>query len=52
MPAPRIDEPSRPYGHFQATMHCSSDPWLNPNIKCDHIVPSVYAPLDNTGTQC
>jgi len=48
VPAPRIDEPSRPYGHFQATLHCSADPWLNPNIQCDHIVPTVYAPLDNT----
>ena len=48
VPAPRIDQPSRPYGRFQATMHCSADPWLNPNIKCYHIVPSVYAPLDNT----
>lgn len=48
VPAPRIDEPSRPYGHFQAVMHCSSDPWLNPGVKCDHIAPTVYAPLDNT----
>lgn len=49
VPAPRIDEPSRPYGHFQAAMHCARDPWLNPDMKCDHIAPTVYAPLDNTG---
>ncbi|HJT21152.1 MAG TPA: hypothetical protein VJ746_11815 [Nitrospira sp.] len=48
VPAPRIDQPSRPYGRFQATMHCSRDPWLNPDIKCDRIAPTVYAPLDNT----
>jgi hypothetical protein len=48
VPAPRIDQPSRPYGRFQATMHCSRDPWLNPDVKCDHIAPTVYAPLDNT----
>lgn len=48
VPAPRLDQPSRPYGHFQAVMHCSRDPWLNPDVKCDHIAPTVYAPLDNT----
>lgn len=48
VPAPRIDQPSRPYGHFVATMHCAADPWLNPNITCDHIAPSVDAPLDHT----
>lgn len=48
VPAPRIDQASRPYGRFQATMHCPADPWLNPNVTCDHVVPSVYAPLDNT----
>jgi hypothetical protein len=48
VPAPRIDQPSRPYGRFQATMHCSRDPWLNPDVKCDQIAPTVYAPLDNT----
>ena len=46
VPAPRIDEPSRPYGRFTATMHCNADPWLNPNITCDHISPTVDAPLD------
>jgi len=49
VPAPRIDQPSRPYGRFQAAMHCSRDPWLNPNVKCDHISTNVNAPLDNTG---
>lgn len=48
VPAPRTDQPSRPYGRFQASMHCSADPWLNPNVKCDHIVPVVDAPLDRT----
>ncbi len=48
VPAPRPDQPSRPYGHFHTTMHCSSDPWLNPTIRCDNITPSVYAPLDKT----
>jgi hypothetical protein len=48
VPAPRIDQPSRPYGRFLASMHCSADPWLNPNMKCDHISPSIDAPLDNT----
>ncbi len=48
VPAPRIDQPSRPYGRFQASMRCSRDPWLNPDVKCDRIVPTVYAPLDNT----
>ena len=49
VPAPRIDQPSRPYGHFQVTMHCTADPWLNFTVKCDHIVPTVDAPLDHTG---
>jgi hypothetical protein len=48
VPAPRIDQPSRPYGRFLAVMHCSSDPWLNSNVKCDHNVPTVDAPLDHT----
>lgn len=49
VPAPRIDQPSRPYGRFLAVMHCSADPWLNPYVKCDHILPTVDAPLDHTG---
>ncbi len=48
VPTPRLDQPSRPYGRFQATMHCNADPWLNPNITCDQISPTVWAPLDNT----
>ncbi len=49
VPAPRIDQPSRPYGRFLVTMHCNADPWLNPYIKCDQISPTVDAPLDRTG---
>ena len=48
VPAPKISEPSRPYGRFKTTMHCSSDPWLNPTVQCDQIVPTVDAPLDRT----
>ncbi|MFO0730997.1 MAG: hypothetical protein U0361_08395 [Nitrospiraceae bacterium] len=48
VPAPKISEPSRPYGRFKATMHCSVDPWLNPTVQCDQIVPTVDAPLDRT----
>lgn len=48
VPAPKISEPSRPYGRFKATMHCSADPWLNPTAQCDQIVPTVDAPLDRT----
>lgn len=49
VPAPRIDEPSRPYGRFQATMHCIADPWLTTHLKCTKIVPTVDAPLDRPG---
>ncbi|HJT21151.1 MAG TPA: hypothetical protein VJ746_11810 [Nitrospira sp.] len=48
VPPPRIDQPSRPYGQFQAVMHCAKDPWLNVDVTCDHIAPTVDAPLDNT----
>ena len=47
VPAPRIDQPSRPYGRFIVTMHCRTDPWLDPNSICDHISPSVDSPLDH-----
>lgn len=49
VPAARLDEPSRPYGRFQTTMHCASDPWLTIKIKCTRIVPTVDAPLDRPG---
>ncbi len=49
VPAPRIDEPSRPYGRFTATMHCKTDPWLNPSIKCDQISPKVDEPAQRYG---
>jgi len=39
VPAPKISEPSRPYGRFKSTMHCSADPWLNPTVQCHPIVP-------------
>ncbi|ODT46349.1 MAG: hypothetical protein ABS70_01000 [Nitrospira sp. SCN 59-13] len=48
VPPPKISEPSRPYGRFKATMRCSADPWLNPTVQCDQIVPTVDAPLDRT----
>lgn len=48
VPAARIDQPSRPYGRFQAKMHCPSDPWLTQNIACNGIVPTIDAPLDQT----
>ncbi len=50
VPAPRIDQPSRPYGRFLVTMHCSNaDPWLFSGVTCDQISPTVDAPLDHTG---
>src|SRR5713226_6633327 len=48
VPAPRIDQPSRPYGRFIVTMHCGGDPWLNQNVTCDRIAPTVDSPLDHT----
>jgi len=47
VPPPAINQPSRPYGTFQAVMHCSADPWLNPTIRCDSVVASADAPLDH-----
>jgi len=49
VPAPRIDEPSRPYGRFTATMHCNADPWLNPSMKCNQISPKVDEPAQKYG---
>lgn len=49
VPAPRLDEPSRPYGRFQAAMRCSADPWLTTKLTCDNITSTVDAPLDRTG---
>ena len=50
VPAPAINQPSRPYGRFLASMHCSADPWLNANVTCDQVaassnpLPSAYPP--------
>jgi len=48
VPAPKISEPSRPYGTFQAVMHCGADPRPNADVRCDHIVAWADAPLDHT----
>lgn len=55
VPAPKISEPSRPYGRFSASMRCNIDPWLNskrlnqapyvdPNVQCDQQVFSATPP--------
>lgn len=44
VPAPTIQEPSRPYGRFFASMHCNADPWQDRNVKCDQVVASVNPP--------
>ena len=35
VPAPAINQPSRPYGHFLVSMRCAADPWRDQNVKCD-----------------
>ena len=44
VPAPAISQPSRPYGRFLASMHCSADPWLDANVKCDQVAASSNPP--------
>lgn len=53
VPAPAINQPSRPYGHFYSTMRCNIDPWLYlkptnqppyTNIQCDQIVHMANPP--------
>lgn len=49
VPAPLISQPSRPYGRFQASMHCPVDPWVNVNVICDSVAATANAPMDHTG---
>lgn len=44
VPAPAISQPSRPYGRFLASMHCSADPWQDANVKCDQVAASSNPP--------
>ncbi len=44
VPPPAINEPSRPYGRFFASMRCAADPWRDRNVKCDQVVASVNPP--------
>lgn len=62
IPAPRIDQPSHPYGTFYAKYSCPSDPWITydnpsyggeaPLLKCrmlDHrdVSPDINRPRPN-----
>ncbi len=44
VPAPAISQPSRPYGRFLASMHCSADPWQDAHVKCDQVAASSNPP--------
>jgi hypothetical protein len=44
VPAPAINQPSRPYGRFLASMHCLADPWQDANVKCDQVAASSNPP--------
>ncbi|HEY3197536.1 MAG TPA: hypothetical protein VGJ57_05950 [Nitrospirales bacterium] len=44
VPAPAINEPSRPYGRFSSSMHCATDPWRDGQGNCNEVAVSVNPP--------
>lgn len=44
VPAPAINQPSRPYGRFFTSMRCPADPWRTRQVLCDQVVASVNPP--------